>query len=178
MKKHLNFYYLNHRKSISFLMIVNFFYFLISFVYSLIRSITHVNIQAIVGFNTDKSYSQTERILFLIILIFININLYIYALLNSKSVKFKDWMIDVMIGYRVIHEYWHWSIFILQNKVFKSRNSTLSYKSLPSLGKSTWMYYSSSIQFDIDDSDEYMRNYKKNFVETKIWTQLEEPSSG
>ena len=118
-------------------MIINIFYFLTSFIYNFSRTVTKINIKEIVSSSTKNSYTPETRVLFLIILIIVNSNLYIYALLNSKSIRFKDWMIDVMTGYKVLNEFGRCSLFILHGRFYKTRKSTSSLNNLTSRNLTT-----------------------------------------
>ena len=52
-------------------------------------------------------------------LILLNINVVVYAFLNTKSINFKSWIKDILIGYNILNQYADSSIFIKENKYYK-----------------------------------------------------------
>ena len=118
-------------------MIINIFYFLTSFAYNFSRTVTKINVNQIINSKTRNNYAPATQIFYLIILIIVNANLYVYALLNSKSIRFKDWMIDVMAGYKVLNEFGRCSLFILHGRFYKTRKSTSSLNNLTSQNLTT-----------------------------------------
>ena len=59
------------------------------------------------GYWDCELYADWARLLYLLAdaAVFVPIVLYIYF--NSKNINFKDWMVDVMIGYRMLNNYWN-----------------------------------------------------------------------
>ena len=70
-------------------------------------------------------------------------------------------MVDVMIGYRMLNNYWNWSIFIRLNwrkstsyhLIIDSDSSILSTESIPN-----------EIENDYEYTDDYMKNYKSQYL--------------
>ena len=106
---------------------------------------------------------QYRKITLIIGILLTDIPLVIYAWINTKYIKFKDWITTVLDGYRILRYFIGWSIFI---RNFRSPKRS---KLTPNNQEDEEDYsYSESfnvgIAKDYDETSEFMRNYKQKYA--------------
>ena len=123
-----------------------------------------------IGLSDEEGYTSLQRVLYFFVLLPLNWTAYLYAFLNTKSMKFKDWMIDIMNGYKILGKYNNASLFIFPNKWWARR-----FEKEDSIwaSDSEWSSVHSSIINEYDESSDYMRNYKRHFVNDTFARQTE-----
>ena len=95
-----------------------------------------------------------------------NVGVFIYAIMNTKNIKFKNWIEDIMSGYKIEKNFHLASIFILKNRFYTEKqklNLSSSETSENTINSSLYQ----SIEPDYEVTDEYMKYYKINFVSDK-----------
>ena len=107
-----------------------------------------------------KSYGISDddedkkKILYLLGWILTDIPGYSYVFLNTNNIKFKDWMIDVMMGYKIINYYGECSIFIKRSKKYVNTENNISIitENLGSSQSSSWNSSSVLIEYAANKS--------------------------
>ena len=91
-------------------------------------------------------------------------------LLNTRSINFKGWIKDILVGYNIIDQYKNASIFILENKLYKERqpNREQLYNTVIENIRSDL----TSIQGESIMNDDYMKNFKINMETEKHSKQV------
>ena len=146
MKKTLNYYYLKTKNNLKRMAIVNtMFFFGVAWI-NIIYSIFNVNTIEFTGYSIESGYKEVQSniIIYLIFLYILNwlrtvefrvlflwaagsIHFMVlsYTYFNSKNIDFKEWILDVMLGYRIVNHYWECSLFIRWS-IFYKESSRLS----------------------------------------------------
>ena len=115
----------------------------------------------------NKQCSGVERIFYLFVLIWSNINIVIYIVLNTKSTRFKQWVIDILIGYQILDQYKNASIFILSNRFYKESEKAHKYlqEANPEGGSKSELL---SLQEESFINNDYMKNFKTALVNERL----------
>ena len=86
---------------------------------------------------------------------------------NYRGINFKDWIFDLLSGYKLIEEYKHHSLFISSNWFNASKldyqNMTDQTDDLEEISSSKVI----SVEVDYEVNDDYMKAYKMNFINSK-----------
>ena len=91
----------------------------------------------------------------------LNIPKMIYYFYNIKNIKFKEWIYDILKGYKISRKYEDSSIFIKRSWFYHSTPPPSPASShISSMSSETL----ESFTHDYSSSDEYMRNYKQKYV--------------
>ena len=119
MKTDLNFYFNHNWKRLSLMMRLNALYFFLFLFWNLSFFLWDLNIYRIIGMYDP--YNIYLRIIFLFSYIAGNIAQYMYVYFNYYGINFKDWIFDLLSGYRQIQYYKSSSVFILSNCMYRVR---------------------------------------------------------
>ena len=123
MKQSLHYYYIRNKKRITAFMIINIWYFLsVSISYCLV-TLFNINSSEMFGFGDSKSDNDLARIGYFFLKIIVVTPILLYTYLSTKNVNIKDWMIDILLGYKIIDYYDQSSIFIKFSWFCKSKTS-------------------------------------------------------
>ena len=161
MKNSLNYHYTESWSSLKYLLSFNMIYFLLLFSIDVWVAWERVDYDSMFGFSTNDSYEDWKRVLLVWAQLIASTWLFLYALFNTKSVKFKDWIFDIMTGYKILDKCNVISIFIVKNKLLWNRN--LKNESLTSEENDHSSILSNSGKIDYDESDDFMKNFKLNY---------------
>ena len=118
----------------------------------------------------NKSYTQFARLSYLLLVVVSNITLMIYVFLNTRSIDFKEWIKDILIGYSIIDQYENASIFIIKNKFYKEQQKFKEQLRLSAFDDSK--SENISIQYESDINNDYMENFKVNRLNEKFTQQI------
>ena len=136
-------------------------YFILLFSIDVWVAWERVDYDSMFGFSTNDSYEDWKRVLLVWAQLIASTWLFLYALFNTKSVKFKDWIFDIMTGYKILDKCNVISIFIVKNKLLWNRN--LKNESLTSEENDHSSILTNSGRIDYDESDDFMKNFKLNY---------------
>ena len=173
MKNNLNFYFKHNSTNLLILMLINTSFFVVYIAYNAAISFLGVKTTDMFGYSKHDEYYDWQRAFFLVWWIFLISAEFTYIFLNIKGINFKDWMYDMMKGYRILNHYDKFSVFILRNPYYSSsevNTSIISSSSIDSLG--SYSSKSSTIILDYDTDDKYMRNYKLLFEHNSIQNSI------
>ena len=108
-------------------------------------------------------HNDLTRILFIPSYLFSTIVLYLFVFYNFKGISFKDWIFDILCGYKQIEYYKESSIFIASARYSKNRlphEETFSIHDIENESSSK----EALIPLDYEINDEYMKNFKLNYT--------------
>ena len=112
MSQNLNYYYNSYRNNLYALVIINVTYFLLWSMHNILDAIFEI------GDKSTRDNKEWTKILYLIVRVLTFTYLLAYIIINSRNIKFKDWMIDVLSGYKLLRYYNEWSIFIKASELY------------------------------------------------------------
>ena len=115
---------MSHKKSIRLLMLFNIWYFLLMAILFVLIFAFSIQVWIMKKYGIESDDTDINKVIYLIWWVLTDIPGFSYAILNAKNIQFKDWIVDVMLGYKVINHYGTWSIFIKrsQNYIEKEEN--------------------------------------------------------
>lgn len=116
MKVTLSYYYQKHRRQLKYLWTVNaIFLFSIStlnIVMTILQASSKQAIAGIIGWVSYETVDNWIRIIYLLVIIVFDTFTIVYIILNTKQMKFKNWLMDIFLGYRMMSKLSQGSIFI------------------------------------------------------------------
>ena len=116
-------------------------------------------------FGVETPYhSDLMRILFIPSYLVSTIVLYLFVFYNFKGISFKDWIFDILWGYKQIEYYKESSIFIASARYSKSSLAQEETFSVQDTGNESIGSTESFIPWDYEVNDHYMRNFKQNYT--------------
>ena len=158
MQSDLNYYFKQKWTKLKFITRMNSIYFFILVFWHGVFAIFRLNIYRLIGMYNP--YNDGIRIIFLISSIIANTSLYLYVMFNLKGINFKNWIFDILSGYKLIQFYKQHSIFIASNKCMKSKKKSQSIIS----GSDEDSLDSSALSPDYEVNDDYMKSYKNIYT--------------
>lgn len=102
MRLYLYFYYQKKGRIMIIMTIINVWYFMSNSMLNMFDVIHKTDGGKMTGFLDHKPYEDTLRIVNLIMLCLIFIPIFLYVYINAKHIEYKQWMIDVLYGYRLL----------------------------------------------------------------------------
>ena len=120
MKETLNYYYYyyyqKHHRKIRKLFIFNTIFFLSISTLNLLVAILHgssnQSIASIIGCSDLEYADPWIRVIYLVCIILMDTFMIVYIVLNTRQTKFKNWLMDILLGYRMMNNLQNSSIFI------------------------------------------------------------------
>ena len=103
------------------------------------------------------------------VLIITNTNIVIYVVLNTRSINFKGWIKDILVGYNIIDQYKNSSIFIIENKFYKEQQPNREQLCNTVIENDTSDL--TSIEGESIINDDYMKNFKINITTEKSFSK-------
>ena len=159
LQKNFNFYFKITWKKLSFVMIINICFFISEIALNIFFTILQISHNEFIEFDRSD-YSGIEKIWVLLVFMIMNLALYLYAFLNFRGINFKYWMLDLYTGYKILNFYSNASIFIAFGNTSDENSSQIGLSSTDENNESTEEFINDR-GVDYDDSDIFMRNYKK-----------------
>ena len=161
MKSTLHQHYKENWKRLKYLLMFNMVYFCLLFWIDISISLFVVDYDSMFGYSSEYSYEDWQRILLVLAQLSASTWLFLYAFFNTMSIKFKDWIFDIMSGYKILNHYYNASMFIKRNKWFSNKPNKED--SLINSEEDGSSILSKSGRVDYDESDDYMKNFKLNY---------------
>ena len=158
----LNSYYKENKKSLRCRMLLNIWYFSIFNVLFIVNLLTPNSVNLMVTFNIVPPYKGALNIVYIFGILLTDIPVIIYAWINAKNIKFRDWIIIVMEGHRILKNFHGCSIFIWRNRLFKSKPNSTNIQEVED-DNSFSVSFNAGFEKDYDENSEYQRNYKLKF---------------
>ena len=116
MKETLNYYYQKHHRKIRKLFIFNTIFFLSISTLNLLVAILHgssnQSIASIIGCSDLEYADPWIRVIYLVCIVLMDTFMIVYIVLNTRQTKFKNWLMDIFLGYRMMNNLQNSSIFI------------------------------------------------------------------
>ena len=163
LEKCLNFYYIKNKKKMRNRMLLNIWYFSIFSVLFILNILVPSNANLMISYNVNPPYDNALNIIFMLLILLTDIALFVYGWFNAKHLKFKDWLIIVMEGYRILHHFNGWSIFIIKWRYIKIENNQtdiVEEDNSSSLDESfNWNFVK-----DYDEDSGYQRAFKNKYI--------------
>ena len=122
------------------------------------------NLYKISELDWAKVNDRFQFVLFNKFIVIEHIMMFWFIIYNFRGVNFKDWIFDILWGYKLIEYYKQSSIFIVSNWLHE-RNKDSHIRLIDSENiESSGSNYRSTIQVDYEDNDDYMKNFKMNYA--------------
>ena len=160
MQSNLNYYFKHKWAKLRFMACINGVYFFILIFWNGIFAICRLDVYRMIGMYNP--YNDVVRILFLLSYFIANSFLCIFIISNLKVINFKNWIFDILSGYKLIQFYKQHSIFIASNKCMKSKKESQSILS----GSDEDSLDSSALSPDYEVNDDYMKSYKQRHTQS------------
>ena len=163
----LHSYYTENKKYLRYRMLLNVWYFSIFSMLFIVNISTPSSVSLMVTFDITPPYKDAANIVYIFGILLTDIPSVIYAWINAKHIKFREWIIVVMEGHRIIKRFNGCSIFIKNLKTHKEENQhTDTSNDIDELLNSE--SFSADFPKDYDEDSGYQRAYKQKFVLNNI----------
>ena len=163
LEKCLNFYYIKNKKKMRNRILLNVLYFSIFSVLIIINILVPSNANLMISYNVNPPYDNALNIVFILLVLLTDISVFVYGWFNAKHLKFKDWLIIVMEGYRILHHFNGCSIFIIKWRDIKIENNQTDIVE-EDYNSSLYKSFNWNFVKDYDEDSRYQRVFKKKYI--------------